>query len=337
MPLPISRLAASRHGARLVGQVDESWRELLAEETKDAIESLYGIGITVHPADTPMRGGCGVHGIYSPTNPPTIEINRSSSGRRDRFTMLHELGHHLIRLDAALIDDLYDLDAGPKARSIELVADAVAGRLLITDTEVDDAVADGVTAASVVQLFENTHASREACAVRAADLLDQPGAVMVGFDNVAVFTAHHGTPWHVARSVPQSDKSILNRAVGGGRATGTTTVRFANDRSSTEMYADAKACDDGWVFAVLTLTRPAAKGSFSAPLGGFIDNDAIECHVCDSSFRPYGQPCVCGEFECPNGHCGCDKGPPTRRCDMCFLHKAVNLFDGADTVCADCS
>lgn len=154
-------------------------------------------------------------------------------------------------------------------------------------------------------------------------------------DNVAVFTSHRSTPWHVARDTPQAEDGLFARAVDNtGHVTGETTVRFANGRTSTSMYGNAIACDDGWVFAVLTLDRPAA-GGLTIPLGKFVPEDAIECITCGITFTPWGKPCVCGDHRCPVGHCSCDKGPPTRLCQGCFLQKHVDLFDEGSDLCRD--
>ena len=63
--------------------------------------------------------------------------------------------------------------------------------------------------------------------------------------------------------------------------------------------------------------------------------DKFECPTCDFTFEPWGKPCVCGDHKCPNGHCSCDKGPPTKLCKGCFLQKHVALFDEGSDHCND--
>lgn len=338
MPSAISRPEASTHAKRITAGIEDTTRELLADGPQEAVESLFGINVTVHPAEHRTAGSCGVHGLYTPAtdgSPPKIELTKSLSRRRDGFTILHELGHHLIRGDATTVDQLYDLPPLEKKKSHELVADAIAGRLLVTDADVAEAFEYGVTAGAVRHLFDISNASREACCVRGADSLTQRGAVMLLRDNVAVFTSHRSTPWHVARDTPQADDGLFSRAVDNtGHVTGETTVRFASGGTSTSMYGNAIACDDGWVFAVLTLDRPAA-GGLTIPLAKFVPEDAVECITCGISFTPWGKPCVCGDRKCPIGHCSCDKGPPTRLCQGCFLQKHVDLFDEGSDLCRD--
>lgn len=338
MPSALSRIAASTHAKRITASIDDTACDLLADDPHDAVEALFGIDVVIYPPGHTIAGGCGVHGLYTPAtehSPAKIELTQSRSHRRDGFTILHELGHHLIRGDATLIDELYELPPMEKKKSHELVADAVAGRLLITDADAAEAFASGVTGPALRTLFTTTHASREACCVRAADALDQPGAVMLGYDNVAVFTAHRGVPWTVARDVPQAADGILARATDvGGRVSGTTRVLFRSTEPSTPLYADAVTTDDGWVFAVLTTDRPPA-GGLTVPIGTFEESDDIECPTCGMVFKPWGKPCVCGDFKCPVGHCSCDKGPPTKVCKGCFLHKHVDLFDEGSDYCTD--
>lgn len=336
MPLPISRLAASVHGKRITAALDPTDHQLLADDPHEAVAALYGITIVIHPPGHTIAGGCGVHGLYIPGDPPMIEITESISRRRDGFTILHELGHHLSRSDATITDELYELPDKDKRKSHELVADAIAGRLLVTDTDANEAFGNGVTAVAVRNLFNITKASREACCVRAADALTQRGAVMLMRDNIAVYTSHHSTPWYVARSTPQADTGPLAQVANGGHKTGQTTVQFATGNTSTPMYADAMAGDDGWVFAVLTLDRPAA-GGLTVPLGKFSAEDDIECTICEFTFTPWGKPHICGEYQCPNGHCGCDKRPPTKLCQICFQQKHIELFESGGEHCKDCS
>lgn len=332
----ISRLAASGHADRLLAELDDTTQELLVEETADALRELFDIRVTVHPTGGSFNSSCGVHGKYHPTEPPHIEIQQSSSARRDRFTMLHEFGHDRVRRDYVIADEFDVLSADAAYRSQELVVDAFAGRLLVSDAAVTAAFADGVTAPAVAELFDTTNASREACAVRAADCLGQTGVVMVGRDNTAYFTAHHSTPWWVSRATVQPHSSILQRAEAvRGRARGASRIRFATGTTGPELHADAVWCSDGWIFAVLTATRPPG-GGLSVAVGGFEDLAEVECAVCDMSFEPWGKPHVCGDYKCPLGHCSCPTGPPTRHCDVCDLQKAVNLYVGDGTICADC-
>lgn len=336
MSLPISRIAASGHAKRITAGLDPDDIQLFADDPHDAVVELYGIDIVIHPPGHTIAGGCGVHGLYTPGDPPRIEITQSISRRRDGFTILHELGHHLARSDDTIIDELYELPDKDKRKSHELVADAIAGRLLVTDTDAHEAFGSGVTAIAMWNLFNITNASREACCVRGADALSQRGAVMLLRDNVAVFTSHRSTPWHVARSTPQAESGLLAQVAKGGHRTGETTVRFATGNTSTPMYADAMACEDGWVLAVLTLDRPAA-GGLTIPLAKFAAEDGLECPECGFTFAPRGKPCVCGDYKCPNGHCGCDKGPPSKLCQSCFLQKHIELFEDGGEHCKDCS
>lgn len=96
--------------------------------------------------------------------------------RRENFTLLHELGHHLIYQDDDLLAWLADHDDPKRAR--EEVCDQIAARLLVP-TELIDRVLDGrkPAATDVASLYEQSAASREVCAVAISRRLGCEGFV----------------------------------------------------------------------------------------------------------------------------------------------------------------
>jgi Zn-dependent peptidase ImmA (M78 family) len=125
------------------------------------------------PTETQPR--CSVAGGYVHTTaPPTLTVTESLSRRRQQFTALHELGHHLqkndIELAVAVRRQPADIDAFEDA-----ACDMFASLILLPDA-VLAARPDGRSpgAAEVVSLFERTQASRAACCVRVAERLGTP-------------------------------------------------------------------------------------------------------------------------------------------------------------------
>ena len=97
-----------------------------------------------------------------------------------RFTILHELGHHLVvTAAAALLDDIDTVGAASGSGAIqaeEAVCHRFAGNLLVPDELLSETIGnDRVTPDHVVAIHERGAASWEACAVRVAEACRQQG------------------------------------------------------------------------------------------------------------------------------------------------------------------
>ena len=135
------------------------------------------------------------------------------------------------------------------------ICDALAGQILIPDHVVDDVVpAKGPTAESVIELFERTHASREACCVRAAQRVMGEGYVMLcDSAGTAIFTASTGE-YPVRRQTPQVGNVVVEAAINWNLASRETRVTFASGAQSPLFFGNAMA-DDGYIFAVMVSNR----------------------------------------------------------------------------------
>jgi hypothetical protein len=260
---------------------------------------------------------------------------------RQRFTALHELGHHLIEHDGPL----NDLDLDNRARRDEDICNEVAASILIPADAVTEHLSAGAfTARDVAALHRAVNASRAACCVAAARQLRRPGCVILGTaDGLAVFTAHHpSTAWHIARQTPQGPDSLLVRAgrAHGGHAQEVTVARFASGNSSGQLQGDAFADDDGWVFAVLVddTHSPWTKGISFPTADTGPASETIECPRCSWTGEVYTAQCrSCGDRTCPScGRCSCPSGPTERLCGNCYERRPVNQFEGPDSFCVDC-
>jgi hypothetical protein len=338
--VPSTRIDPHAEAGRLLAQISSDDLAELADDPVGAIEVLFDIEITSRPAFSPGTG-CDIDGLYLPGPPPHIMLADDVSQARQRFTALHELGHHLIEYD----NHLNDLDIDTAHRRDEEICNEVAASILIPAATIAKLVPPSTfTAHDVAELHAAVGASRAACCVAAVRQLHRPGCVILGEpDGTAVFIAHHSaTRWRIARNTPQGTDSLLATAGHrpGGHARGVTRARFANGNISGELQGDAFADHDGWVFAVFVEDpySPWQSGLSVASADTGPTSDEIECPHCLSAGESWSAPCpTCRERRCSNcGRCSCPVGPATRQCGCCFLMKPANQFVPESPYCADC-
>lgn len=281
-------------------------------------------------------GTCSIDGAYRPGPPPRIEFATDTSARRRHFTLLHELGHHLIELDPVLAD----FDGTDTERRDEDICNRIAARLLIPAGIVEDVVDGYPTAETVIELQQRTRASRAACCVAVAELLRHPGCVMFGWsDSIVQFAAHHpATQWRVARGTDQGNDSVLANPGRRLRA----PVRFSGGNPSGDLWVDSAVDDEGRVFAVFvddTISPWAPDGGLHLPTVTGPAYEEAECSRCDTAFQGYGAPCRrCDGYTCPDcGRCSCPLGAgEERRCDGCTMKRPPERFPDGGDFCDDC-
>lgn len=335
------RIDPHKEARRLLGGTSHETRTRLAADPATTVTAEYGVIVEPHPAE-PSDGGCAVDGIYTAGPPPLIRFATDTSPARQRFTILHELGHHLIEHDTRL----NDLMISDEDRRDEEICNEVAATVLIPDDTIDSTLGSGTpTAKRVAQLFNATNASRAACCVAAARRLYRPGCVILGTaDGQAVFIAHDpATFWRIGRGTQQGADSLLARAAArrGGHARGETRVMFATGRTSGRLHGDAFTADRRWVFAVIVddSHSPWKKGLNLGIPERRPEGEEIECTICETASVVFTAPCrECGDRTCPTcGQCSCRLGPRPRQCIGCFLEKTPLEFPGASAnLCSEC-
>ena len=336
------RIDPLREARRLLSGTDPSILDQLASNPAAALQTVYSVSVELRSAH-PNGEGCAVDGTYTPGPPPVISVASDMGPARRRFTILHELGHHLIEQDTYLAD----LPTSDDDRRDEEICNEVAATVLIPDDVIEEVLADSVpTGERVARLHETTSASREACCVAASRRLRRPGCVILGTpDGQAVFTAHHpATPWRIARGTYQGNDSLVAQAAGrsSGHARGETRVRFASGAASSQLHGDAFTPDQRWVFAVIA---DDSHSPWKTGLNlGIADRGPhgveIECANCDEASLVFTAPCLsCGDRTCPKcGRCSCPLGPRSRQCVGCFLEKPPPEFPGASAdLCLECT
>ncbi|MDA8358865.1 MAG: ImmA/IrrE family metallo-endopeptidase [Actinomycetota bacterium] len=333
------RLDAHAQARRLLERLDQAFLADLAEDPFTTIPVLFeDVTITKRPPSP--QGRCDIDGSYHPGPPPRITLADDVPLSRQRFTALHELGHHLIWHDV----ELNELSVADADRPDEAICNEVAATVLLPTELVDEYLQPGAfTARDVATFFQGREiASRAACCVAAVRRLHHHGCVMLGsLEGTADFIAHQlGTPWRIARGTPQGEGSLLVAAARNGHARGITRVRFASGKVSGEVHGDAFDAGDGWIFMVVVADpySPWEKGLRFATIEDRAPVDVVECPRCDHSFTASWAPCrECGDVKCPQCHkCGCVQRAPERMCGGCGLLKAENLFRAGGDTCVDC-
>lgn len=318
--MPGSYDQARQHAERLVASICDDELELLRDEPIEAIPVLFEVPVDVR-SSVGSGSDCSVAGSYRAEPTPHITIASFPSAGRTLFTTLHELGHHLCRLDGDIQDWCF---ACGDPRAEEHVADAFAAEALLPAELVNARIGPrGPTAAAVGDLFGESNASREACCVRAAQRLLGAGAVLVARGQIIQFAAQRALPFFIARELDQGPDGLFGELAHGGTArTDDLRIRFRSGNLSSPLFADATVVGN-YTFAVLVEhTLPwgglSIRAADDGPIGGEVD-----CQYCDFVFSDvFAPPCRrCGDRPCPKcRRCGCEpKRAPVRRCTSCFL------------------
>lgn len=291
--------------------------------------------------DTQTDARCSVAGGYlHHTAPPTLTVTRSQSPRRRQFTALHELGHHLQKNDARLGLAVRRHRVHREAFE-DAACDAFAARVLLPDETLTAWPSDRAPeAADIVDLYEQTQASRAACCVRAVDRLHGHGFVAVLNDaGIVSFAAGRGEIFPPARGSSQAATPLVSAALRGrvNARVDSTWVQYRNGSTSSELYGDATWSGE-FLIVVAVIDRPGWK-QFAPPrtaASRFLPGE-VTCEVCTTEFEPADRCDRCRTYRCPSGHCECTLAAE-RRCDGCFqvLHPARFATPGA-RLCKDCT
>ena len=291
------------------------------------------LDLELEPQPTPPAGACPVGAVYEPEPPPARIVIRPTGNRRDGFTILHEVGHHLM-----YTDQWWSLTVRPtlpegKDRIVsEKVANAFAASVLLPEDQVGSVFAGGVSATAIRDLHRTSLASAAACCVRG---LDQPGqrlVMLTRLDGRPWFADSHGTPFNPGTRLTQP---LISHAVervghdGTARLTGGQGIIYSTGRTDTDVILDV-AIDGGYVFAVAISTPqdPRLTAEFASK---------IVCDHCDEIFTPVesSRRCAeCSNWPCPAcGQCDCER--PGSYCQQCFVQLAVVDALAGHTYCEE--
>lgn len=328
---------------RMLQVLDRDWpgaRERLQHDALAELRDWPDIQVRAVP-DTQTDVRCSVAGGYvHTTTPPTLAVTMSLSARRQAFTALHELGHHLQKNDI-------DLAVAVRSQPADITdfedaaCDAFVGRVLIPDTLLPAPdLGRSPSAADVVTLFDRTQASRAACCVRIAERLSGHGVIAL-LDNTGqvAFAAGRGDVYPPARGSDQSPTPVVSRALrtATGARHDSTHVLYRNGSTSVDLYGDAAWCD-GYLIMVAVTDRPGWK-AFAPPrptTGKIIYRPQGWCELCEEEFAVTDRCGRCHQPRCPAGHCACTTARD-RLCKRCYMMKHPAQFPGPTAdICTEC-
>ena len=307
--------------------------DLRTEDPASAVE-LYFAPVRVMPLEA--RAGafstCSTDGFYDcgTGSVPTILFAEDVAPSRARFTLLHELGHHLLVTQLShLLDDIDQLaGASTDPQHIEeKVCHQFAGRVLIAD-DLLAAVVQGarLRPTHIAELHDQSSASWEAVAVRAAASCPYKAAVVVLRERGAVgFCAASSrlqAAWWPRGSMVASG-GPLDRALVSDQ-TARNEIYRAGLGFAEAMYCDSVRIHDG--LAVAVLTDKPSDGRFDIPeepepswkeREDFCERCNEErtqgwCDSCRGRFCPQCERCACAPIATHPTCGGCGLNAPRR-------------------------
>jgi hypothetical protein len=330
--------------ALLAHLTDDIRRDLRSEDPATAIELYFGpVGFQPLPSTQVARGQCAIDGYYeSQIDPsrPWIIYADDVHETRVRFTILHELGHHLLVTVAdSLLDDIDVLSAGAGAaiQTEEAICHRFAGKLLVPDALLTEAIGrDRINPEHVVAVHEKAAASWEAVAVRVAEVMPTAGAVVLLRDGETVAfcasSSRLGFAWW-----PRDSRLDPNGPLARGMNLRQTALpeqyRFGLGYARS-MFCDTLPVHDGLAIGVLS-SKPS-DGSLS-----IIEEaepawkEKVEfCEWHPGVERDVGWCYKCKGRRCPEcGRCGCSHPVKNPLCPKCKMIKPAR--PGA-SMCRDC-
>lgn len=287
----------------------------LEDLTLDAFRSLEDrsdVAILRVPEFVPVDSqlGCSVAGGYRP-DPPTLVVTESMSWRRQQFTLLHELGHHLQRTDIDLGTAVVS-HRDPEGFE-ESCCEEFAAHVLLPDDLVESRLRwEGVTARNAVELFKESNASRAAICVRLAGQLKSAGVVAVlDADANVTFAARRGSTFPPARGSNQYANPLVraafeepdqNRVIARDNA----FIWYRSGFPSDPLYGQAAWAGDRLFLVMVEYSAPWK--SISLPRGKSVESPPPllqRCERCEAQFEVTNVCRTCRRPHCPRGHCSC--------------------------------
>ena len=331
--------------AALLDHVAEEVRvDLRSEHPGSAVELYFGpIGCQALPSASITRGSCSIDGYYtSDIDPeqPWIFYADDVHEDRARFTILHELGHHLVVTVAdSLLDDL-DILGGSAEGAIqveEAVCHRFAGNLLVPDRLLQETIGcDRVRPNHVVAIHEHGAASWEACAVRVAEVMPVAGAVVLLRDGATVAfcaaSSRMGSAWW-PRDSRLDPNGPLARGLSLRQTAQPDQYRFGLGYPRA-MFCDTLPVHGGLAIGVLSDKPSDGSLSIIEEAEPAWKERVQFCEWCQGVERERGWCYRCSGPYCPEcDRCGCRHPVKNPLCPVCGLLKPAR--PGA-SMCRDC-
>lgn len=312
-------LAASHDTTAIAHQLIEECTQLdiaaLRDDPIGTIDRYPGIKLVYAPhADA----GCG-SGYYRP-DPPTIYLH-SSLYRRNAFTVLHELAHHLQRHHIEWGFHLMDIrDTNHRLRTEEMVCDRFAAEVLLPPERIsDDALCHPADA--MAGLYINSNLSHSAAIQSVADNLPPHARwILCVVDPCGVVTtsqtsySQHPPPKGVkhpklAAIAEEAADRPIRRAL-------PNAFTYLTGATLTDMWAEA--CRDHENRYTFIAMRPAKRFGISEVVDERFVCNNLSCDKVLDSTRNLRRCPRCKEPKCPECNtCGCDTGNTDDKCPNC--------------------
>jgi len=324
----------------IVAGLSPQARAALAADPTSAVREHFGLRVIASDllGERGQRGWCDGLSfleqgdiLYAPT--PWSD--------RQNFTILHELGHHLVNMETD--EDILVWVADQPPATIEQACDLVAAELLVPATLVDDLLDGGrPTGASVLELHDRTHASREVCAVAIARHLGCEGFVALAQSGIITFASRvadtRPAPW---RGDPIPSAHPLSR-LANGQSRAVETYWPRNVGNPRRYYMNATR-HDGWTYAVFTENDLWDTVAFHAPDPQQLRRPTPDGHQvrCSCGYTGISRLCPCNTCRttpCPKcGQCECDRREARTKRAMCaHCMRSFPVQQLANGLCDDC-
>lgn len=319
--------------------VDEIARLLFARLSAQVVTDLRGedpvLALEVHFAplqvrplaatEAPGTETCSTDGYYEADLDPArpwIVYADDVAPQRARFTLVHELGHHLLQTDACDLLDPIDQVGSDAQAAEEQVCHALAGLVLVPDHLVPDGP---LTPESIVAAHEASGASWEATAVRLIRSSTEPAAVVLvreaGTVAFGAASPSLGSGWW-ARGAELDRHGPLWNAPTRSIRSQPDTYRFGLP-GARRMFVDSVPVDGHLAVAVMTMTPSDGHFEVLTDPAPAWREDAKMCLFCPAE-RGTGWCELCSGRRCDEcGRCGCDGAPLEHpHCDVCGRREA---------------
>jgi hypothetical protein len=282
---------------------------------------MHDPAIAVAIEDDLVDTGCGGGGYYRPS-PPTIHLHPATS-RRDNFTLLHELGHHLQQWHDQWGYVLIDMAASDRRTIEEAVCDQFAAHVLLPVGEADRRATSLHPADVMAGLFARSKASRSATLQRVRKMLPAESRwilAVADLDGVVITSATtYGDAPPPKDFAQEGFRSVAAEALQSAvRREFHEGIEYRTGMVLDDMRVEAALdFEERYVFVALRPTTANGTGTATFPVQ--------ECSnpACDSTFASrdsVGRCATCQGFKCPHCHrCGCAVFQRPAMCATCFM------------------
>ena len=315
--------------------------DLQTEDPATAVEVHFPpVRVRCLPSVDIASGDCSIDGYYEPfltPEEPQILYSSDVISQRARFTVVHELGHHLLNTAGSHLLDALDrigCSAQEACEAEEAACDRFAGKVIVPSPLLAEIIGSrALTPRLVLKLQEMTDASWEALAVQTADYPDTKTAVILLRDRGRVsFVASNGLARWRRESRVQPD-GPLDRALLRNTATADNDIYRFGLGGAEAMFCDTTRVDDRLAVAVMATRRSDGGLSILEPVEPIWKTREEFCPWCNDE-RDADWCDNCSGRKCRTcERCGCITSIKNPVCPQCQLE---GPFRPGASICRDC-